>query len=243
MPKSSAYQLKIDQPCHENWDEMSFHEKGRFCDRCAKPVNDFTLFSDKELALYFKNKPTNVCGRFKPEQLDKTYAPPRQLPLPFPKRIFRFLLSLFSAGLGAETLKAQTDSLHPLVPDTSMQLIARDTLLVDSTVVTKSDSLPASDSLTWEVKIDTSFHVPIQIINIEVITVSGGVGYNPPVEEGPTFIDLCKQKAKNIIFPRAETEVKKTNPVPPAKQPEPKDDNSMIAVLPEEIRRKGIPKA
>ncbi len=43
---------------------------GRFCDSCAKTVVDFTAMSDSEVANYFL-KHQNVCGRLKPEQLDR----------------------------------------------------------------------------------------------------------------------------------------------------------------------------
>lgn len=61
--ESSNLQLQIVQPCHENWDKMSRHEKGRFCSVCSKTVVDFSN-SSKEQILQFMSENTgkSVCG-------------------------------------------------------------------------------------------------------------------------------------------------------------------------------------
>ena len=47
-------QLNIPKPCHENWDQMTPVDKGRFCGFCQKQVVDFTAMNDEQLALFFK---------------------------------------------------------------------------------------------------------------------------------------------------------------------------------------------
>lgn len=72
----SKYQIKIDEPCHENWHAMSQKEQGRFCSVCAKDVVDFTAMSDQEVKSYFTNYKGSLCGRFNQNQLevkDKLY--------------------------------------------------------------------------------------------------------------------------------------------------------------------------
>lgn len=60
--------ITIPKPCHENWDNMTPDEKGKFCSVCSKTVHDFTSFSDEELINTFDfNK--NICGRFREDQL------------------------------------------------------------------------------------------------------------------------------------------------------------------------------
>lgn len=63
--------LQIDDPCHENWDDMTRQEKGRFCNSCQKLVLDMTHYSDKEIISFFKNKEYDVCGQFRDDQLDR----------------------------------------------------------------------------------------------------------------------------------------------------------------------------
>lgn len=62
--------LQIPEPCHEDWNQMTPQGLGRHCDSCAKTVVDFTAKSDKFIASYFK-KHENVCGRFRPDQLNR----------------------------------------------------------------------------------------------------------------------------------------------------------------------------
>lgn len=65
-----AITITVPKPCHENWDEMTSTEKGKFCGVCTKEVVDFSKSSDEEL---FKKiaKGQNLCGRFNASQLDR----------------------------------------------------------------------------------------------------------------------------------------------------------------------------
>lgn len=61
--------ISIPQPCHENWQEMTPNDQGRFCASCQKTVIDFTNWTDKELSQFLAKESKNVCGRFKNLQL------------------------------------------------------------------------------------------------------------------------------------------------------------------------------
>lgn len=67
--------IKIDEPCHENWDEMTPQEKGRFCGACQKLVIDLTSYSDQEVIDFFKEKKYNVCGQLNQSQIDRDLIP------------------------------------------------------------------------------------------------------------------------------------------------------------------------
>jgi TonB-dependent SusC/RagA subfamily outer membrane receptor len=70
-------QLNIPQPCHENWQQMTPSQQGRFCTACAKEVVDFTSMSDTEVLHYFLDKKNEkVCGRMHPEQLNRSVTKP-----------------------------------------------------------------------------------------------------------------------------------------------------------------------
>lgn len=60
--------ITIPKPCHENWDNMTALEKGKFCSICSKTVHDFTNFSDAELINNFESN-KDICGRFREDQL------------------------------------------------------------------------------------------------------------------------------------------------------------------------------
>jgi hypothetical protein len=65
------YKITIPKPCHEDWNQMTPDQTGRFCNSCVKSVVDFTGMKTPEIQEYFiKNQGQNVCGRFKTEQLD-----------------------------------------------------------------------------------------------------------------------------------------------------------------------------
>ncbi len=64
-----SYTLTIPKPCSEDWNKMSPTQKGAFCKSCSKEVIDFSNTSKMELSRKIK-KGENICGRFKPSQLN-----------------------------------------------------------------------------------------------------------------------------------------------------------------------------
>lgn len=84
--------LAIPQPCHENWDNMTPAEKGRFCGTCQTQVVDFSTMTDLELVQFFK-KPTtgSVCGRFMTAQLHRDIEIPKKR-TPWLRYFFQFAL-------------------------------------------------------------------------------------------------------------------------------------------------------
>lgn len=74
MPKK--VQIAIPKPCHENWQDMTPTEKGRFCASCKKEVQDFTKLNDKTLLLLKKDK--NICGRFLASQTNRDLVVPKE---------------------------------------------------------------------------------------------------------------------------------------------------------------------
>jgi hypothetical protein len=90
--------LSIPKPCHEDWDQMTQVEKGKFCDSCQKVVVDFTKMRDRELAVFFKKSSGSVCGRFQQEQLNHDINIPRKR-IPWVKYFFQFTLPTFLISL------------------------------------------------------------------------------------------------------------------------------------------------
>ncbi len=71
--KKKGLQIKIAEPCHENWAAMSPNEKGRFCDSCQKTVVDFTRMSDSAIFRFMETTTASVCGRMTNDQQNRTY--------------------------------------------------------------------------------------------------------------------------------------------------------------------------
>lgn len=63
--------IRIEDPCTENWKEMSPTQIGAFCQKCQKEVVDFTSMSKEEAkSVLLRSSNENVCGRISPNQLE-----------------------------------------------------------------------------------------------------------------------------------------------------------------------------
>jgi hypothetical protein len=80
--KSKQFQLRIDNPCSENWEEMLPAEKGKFCQSCSKNVIDFTTLSDKEIIAFVSKSSSTLCGRISADQLNHTFSYKKEFSLP-----------------------------------------------------------------------------------------------------------------------------------------------------------------
>lgn len=74
---SRSVQIRIPRPCHENWENMTAQERGRFCGVCQTTVVDFSKMTDKEMLDYFSNTGQKICGRFSGNQLNREITIPR----------------------------------------------------------------------------------------------------------------------------------------------------------------------
>ncbi|WP_462219062.1 carboxypeptidase-like regulatory domain-containing protein [Ferruginibacter sp.] len=100
-------QLSIPEPCHQNWNEMTATQQGRFCNSCAKQVVDFSTMSDTEVLHYFSSiKNENVCGRAYPDQLERAISKTKE-----PKKklfwYWNYITMLFLFFSKTNTAKAQ----------------------------------------------------------------------------------------------------------------------------------------
>lgn len=101
---TSRMKLDIPQPCNERWDEMSPVRNGRHCASCAKTVIDFSLASDDELILFFKqNRSADVCGRLSTTQLNRDL---QQVPPPPFLRSYRAKAAAFLLVAQSITMQA-----------------------------------------------------------------------------------------------------------------------------------------
>jgi carboxypeptidase-like protein len=93
---SKSVNIKVPQPCHENWNNMTPKEQGWFCGSCQTVVVDFTAMSDKEMLDYIsKAAGQHACGRFSNDQLNRNIETPRKQRLFTWAYIWNFLLATF----------------------------------------------------------------------------------------------------------------------------------------------------
>lgn len=63
--------VQVATPCNEDWSKMTDSDKGRFCEKCATQVVDFTVLTDHEVLAYLAANKGGVCGRFNEDQLNR----------------------------------------------------------------------------------------------------------------------------------------------------------------------------
>lgn len=112
MPDNKLIQIKVDNPCSQDWDKMTVTEQGRHCAHCNRNVIDFTGYSDAALHQYFSKNTGHICGRFLPHQLNRDIA---VTPQPH-SRLYRLFI-----GLGLVLVFTQIPAAHaqrsPVITD------------------------------------------------------------------------------------------------------------------------------
>lgn len=141
--------ISIENPCHEDWQQMTPESQGRFCQTCEKTVVDFSKMSDEEVLNYFSRPRTQkICGRFREDQLvSASRAPlPQNTTHGKPSRQllnFAYLLVLlFGVGLSScdshksmgEINEIKVEEPHPSNKKEIVELMG------DTTVVNLEDS-------------------------------------------------------------------------------------------------------
>jgi hypothetical protein len=119
------YQIKIADPCHEDWNKMSPAEQGRFCGSCQKQVVDFSTMTDTEVIHHLQHATTSICARAGNDQLDRDIIAPSVKKYTVSKYWFALLagISLLLSKAEAQTKKPKHPKRTPLVrPDQRKRL-------------------------------------------------------------------------------------------------------------------------
>lgn len=146
--------INIENPCHENWNDMLPDEKGAFCLACQKTVIDFSQKSTQEIKDFFisVSSQEKICGRFRNNQFlslnfdhfferFKNWALPKKLVVVM---CFTFGLSLFSCKTTQE----------PIMGDVAIEPFSSSNELLLGKVA------PQIDTLSEPVNSDSSIEVP-----------------------------------------------------------------------------------
>ncbi|MFK8161935.1 MAG: T9SS type A sorting domain-containing protein [Lewinella sp.] len=125
--------ISIPKPCHEDWNGM--HPvpgtTARHCDSCAKNVVDFTGFSDAKMHAYVREQGGKLCGRFRPDQLNR---PLRAVSTPTsnPLKVAAVAAGVMLAATGCDTPKEITGA---PTPDETWEILTDGLILEPPTTV------------------------------------------------------------------------------------------------------------
>src|SRR5689334_1671673 len=118
---SRSVHIKVPKPCHENWNNMTPDEQGRFCGSCQKIVVDFTAMSDKELLDHIsKTAGQHACGRFTSHQLNRDIKVTEQKRRFTWAYVWNFLLATFLVTKSY----AQEQPVTPQKPDVQLPTLS-----------------------------------------------------------------------------------------------------------------------
>lgn len=130
--------ISINEPCHENWDNMTPNDKGAFCLSCQKNVVDFSNKTLTQIKDFFRKKAGNetVCGRFDESQLDALTFDDffeQFLKMKFVRKValivfFVFGLSLFSGAQTKPDFRPKMGAVAYVPQDTAKKVCKKDTL-------------------------------------------------------------------------------------------------------------------
>lgn len=67
---SKHMQVQIHDPCHENWNQMSMTDKGRFCISSSKELIDFSMMTNHQILNQISKSSGGICSHFNKEQLN-----------------------------------------------------------------------------------------------------------------------------------------------------------------------------
>ena len=182
------FTLSIPKPCHENWENMTPEEKGRFCGACQKTVVDFTNMSDREIAQFFKKKSASVCGRFQQDQLDRVIDVPRKR-MPFIKELLTISLpAMFLANRAHAQGEVRREILGKVMPSAVCQRPVK-----GDTVISPQPEL--KEFWTISGKVVDEKGTPIRFATIKIKNTSVATQSN---NEGNFQLNLPKEKSKEI---------------------------------------------
>ncbi len=114
--KDLSNQLKIENPCSANWDQMIGNDWVRFCEHCQLTVNDLTPLTPKRVQRLIADSKGRLCVRYRVsrEGTPILKAVPQQLHQ-IRKRVSKLAAGAFTTVLSISSATSQpvTKSWHP----------------------------------------------------------------------------------------------------------------------------------
>lgn len=168
MPQPTL--ISVPSPCPELWEQMTPVTSGRHCASCQKTVQDFSAFSDRELANWLATYTGDAaCGRFRADQLERPIHQVRS-GRPTPVSWVRWAVALV---LGWQTAKGQHR--QPMADFSILLVPAIETALSNSsTIATETDT---NQLVTYTVsgKVIDENQLPLQAVSVLLKGTNRGV--------------------------------------------------------------------
>ena len=148
-----AFQIKNTFSCHENWENMSPTERGKFCGVCSKEVIDFTILTKNEIGAVFKqNNYQPLCARALTSQLNTIYLEESLENVSWNLPFWQRFLLIFLVCFGPEFFNVQL-------------VFAQDTTAIQTQELVQ-DSVQINDSLCTDVlELDSNLIVSKNVVN------------------------------------------------------------------------------
>ncbi|KOS04986.1 hypothetical protein AM493_02220 [Flavobacterium akiainvivens] len=210
---ASGIKISIPTPCHENWDNMTPADRGRFCAACQKTVVDFTRATDREIVAAY-NRDEKLCGRFLSTQLNRELVIPKEKNSLWARAA---ALTVLSMG-GVETL-AQTPEKTELREVKNEVLVGKSKSIITKTItgiITDSEGMPipgckvtiqSKEELTTVTDFDGNFNIQGEVGDILIVTFGE---HNKEIEV--TKEDDYPITLKNITWVQMSVAVWETTP-------------------------------
>lgn len=228
------YSLRIPEPCHEDWNQMTPSDKGRHCSSCDKTVIDFTMMSDYQIKDFLKmNQGEKLCGHIKKSQLDLIHIKvPVQALSTYRLGYRSFLLALLIV-MGTSLMSCKDDYGNKVKID---QVEVVDSLgqSIDDIPITGGLHRPPMDPSSCESAIDSTqqdlVEDSIPVVGKlpipppppppkvgEIVTVEGDMVWNVPgisevpfaiVDKVPRFIDSPNDLTEEEIKEYFQTKIR-----------------------------------
>ena len=103
--------ISINKPCHQEWENMSISEQGRFCSSCKKEVRDFENANIGDIKKAYSESVGGMCGRIPVKLMQEQYAEneTRKLHFSYLKKFCLAAVLCFGANLFTiDSAKAST---------------------------------------------------------------------------------------------------------------------------------------
>jgi len=150
--------VHIPKPCHEDWQQMTPVDQGRFCQSCAKQVVDFSLMTDQQILQYISKAAGGMCGRFATDQLQRPLLPAKQEK----KRMWWLAvvvtLMMVFGKLGAQKKNHKSHPKENIIKLAQSNLLLGEVVFVskentDENIDTNNDSSNDTASITSEITV------------------------------------------------------------------------------------------